>query len=101
MAKITISVNDRTVTKLKTKKKPGSSSPIFNEAISCVADRSNINDIQVVVTLLNDRKHSKTRELGKVVLGSKSTGNELRHWNDAISSPGKHIAEWHDLVNTR
>ena len=101
IAKISITSKERLVAKLKTKKKQGSSSPIFNEAVSCAADMDSIHDIQIVVTLLNEKKHGKNRELGKVVLGSKATGNELRHWNDAITSPGKHIAEWHDLMCTQ
>lgn len=101
IAKIAITEKDRVIAKLRTKKKSCSSSPIFNEAISCPADKSNISDIQIIVTIVNDKKHGKHRELGRIVLSSKATGNELRHWNDALCSPDKHIAEWHDLVHTR
>ena len=99
-AKISITIQDRLVAKLRTKRKPCSSSPIFNEAVSCAADMSNIQSIQITVTMFNDKKQGKHRELGTVVLGSKTTGNELRHWNDAITAPGKHIAEWHDLISS-
>lgn len=97
MAKIAISLKERVLAKLKTKKKTGSCSPIFNEAVSCTVGLENISHVNVTVTMSNENRSSQNKELGTIVLGSHSTGDELRHWNDAVTSPGKHIAEWHDL----
>ena len=97
IAKVSISLKDRVLSKLKTKKKVSSCSPIFNEAISCTVGMENIRNVKISVTLTNENRQSHIRELGTVNISSQSTGDELRHWNDAITCPGKHIAEWHDL----
>lgn len=97
MAKVTVELKDRVLSKLKTKKKTSSCSPIFNEAISCTVGLENIRQIKITVVIINEHKHSHCRELGKLVLSSQSTGDQQRHWNDIITTTGKHIAEWHDL----
>ena len=97
MAKITISINERLIAKLKTKKKACSCSPIFNEAVSCTVNINNIRDVQVTLIMINDKRQGRQREMGTVILGSSASGDGSRHWNDALASPGKHIAEWHYL----
>lgn len=97
VAKITISMKERLIAKLKTKKKLCSCSPIFNEAVSCTVNINNIRDVQVTVVMINDKRQGLLREIGTVILGSNASGDGLRHWNDALASPGKHIAEWHYL----
>lgn len=97
VAKITVELKNRILSKLKTKKKSNSCSPIFNEAISCTVGMENIKEVKITVMLYNEHKHGRTREMGTIVLSSEATGDQLRHWNDVILAPGKHIAEWHDL----
>lgn len=96
-AKITICHRSSAICKLKTKKKQGSCSPIFNEAVSCVVDPSKLKDVKVEITLVNDNSKAKQREMGFLTLGSQSSGEQLRHWNDMLASPGKHLSEWHEL----
>lgn len=97
MAKLSVRVKEKTIAKLKTKKKPGSSSPIFNEALSCSVNPTLLQEVKVVVTLINEHRSARQKEVGSVILGSATFGDKLRHWNDALAAGGKHIAEWHDL----
>ena len=92
-----VELKNRVLTKLKTKKKSNSTNPIFNEAVSCTVGMENIRDIKITVLIYNENKHSRLRELGMIRLGPDSTDDQLRHWNDVITAPGKHIAEWHNL----
>ena len=96
-AKLYVSLRDKIVCKLKTKKKPQSCSPIFNEALTCTIEPENIRNITVKLVLTNESSHVSKKEVGQVVLGSHALGEEYRHWNDIMATPGKHIAEWHEL----
>ena len=97
LAKVTVCHRGCVLAKLKTKKKQGSCSPIFNEALSCVVDPSKLKDVKVEITLLNDSSKAKRREMGCLTLGPQTSGEQLRHWNDMLASPGKHLSEWHEL----
>lgn len=90
-------LNDKPVNKLKTKRRTGSSNPIFNEALSAIVDPAQIHNVKVTVTILNDHKSTKQKELGVFTFGSGADGDRLRHWNDTLAAGGKHIAEWHEL----
>ena len=35
--------------------------------------------------------------IGKVELGCRAQGSELRHWSDMLASPRRPIAQWHTL----
>lgn len=96
-AKLWVSLGDKTLGKLKTKKKCQSCSPIFNEALTCTVEPHNIRSVLLCVVLNNEHRLAPSRELGQVMMGTQATGEEFRHWNDVMAAPGKHIAEWHDL----
>jgi len=90
-------MGDKVMGKLKTKRKYQSCSPIFNEALTCCIDPNQARTIMVNVAIFNDSKQATRKELGQVTLCSRSSGEEYRHWNDVMATPGKHIAEWHGL----
>ena len=95
--KLQVMLEDKCLGRLRTKCKLESSFPIFNEALTCVVPKNQIQMAVVQVTLFNEHKTAVTRELGGIVLSSKGIGEEYRHWNDVLAQPGKHIAEWHEL----
>ena len=88
---------DRIIGRMKTKKKPQSCSPIFNEALSCNLEPSQIKNAAVNISVLNESRYASKRELGQVIVCTQCSGEEFRHWNDVMATPGKHIAEWHEL----
>ena len=99
-AKIWITLGgDKVLGKLKTKKKAQSCSPIFNEALTCNVEPTQIKNAAVNIAMMNDSRHSGggKREIGQIILCAQSLGEEFRHWNDVMATPGKHIAEWHEL----
>ncbi len=53
--------------------------------------------IQAVVTVLDYDKIGKNDAIGKIWVGSKAQGTELRHWSDMQANPRRPIAQWHPL----
>jgi hypothetical protein len=96
-AKIQVTVGDKVIGRLKTKRKSDQCSPIFNEALTCTVDPLNIQKSVISVCILNEHKSAGKKEVGQVTLSSQGSGEEFRHWNDVLAQPGKHIAEWHEL----
>lgn len=53
--------------------------------------------IQAVITVLDYDKIGKNDAIGKILVGSKSTGAGLKHWSDMLANPRRPIAQWHPL----
>lgn len=49
------------------------------------------------MTVLDYDKIGKNDAIGKVLLGSNSTGTEQCHWTDMLANPRRPIAQWHSL----
>ena len=88
---------DKILGRLRTRRKPQSCSPIFNEALTATVEPGQMKNISVNVALTNENKQALKKELGQVILCGQSCAEEFRHWNDVLASPGKQIAEWHEL----
>lgn len=56
-----------------------------------------VQKIQAVITVLDYDKIGKNDAIGKIWVGNKATGSELRHWSDMVSNPRRPIAQWHPL----
>ena len=56
-----------------------------------------LQKIQAVITVLDYDKIGKNDAIGKIWVGSKSTGLGLKHWSDMLSNPRRPIAQWHPL----
>ena len=97
LVKVKVTMARKVIAKLKTKRKSQSSSPIFNEALTCTVEPAAVREAIVTVTLLNESRSAVKREVGKVVLGMQSWDEALRHWSDMLAMPDKPIAEWHEL----
>ena len=82
--------------KLKTTRKTGNS-PIFNEVLTCHLEPKQSHNVAIKVILFDESQLMGKTELGQVTLCAQSSGEEYRHWNEVIATPGKHIAEWHEL----
>lgn len=97
-AKVWITLGgDKILARLRTRKKIQSSQPIFNEALTATVDPSQMKSVSINVSLTNENKQALKKELGQVILCGQASAEEFRHWNDVLASPGKQIAEWHEL----
>jgi hypothetical protein len=96
-AKIQVTIGEKVIGRLRTKRKSDSCSPIFNEALTCSVDPASIQRAVITVCVSNEHRSAARKELGSIALSSQGSGEEFRHWNDVLAQPGKHIAEWHEL----
>lgn len=53
--------------------------------------------VQIIVTVLDYDKIGKNDTIGKILVGTNSSGTEQRHWEDMLASPRRPIAQWHAL----
>lgn len=95
--KVYLMQNNRKVSKKKTTIKRGERNPIFNEAMIFSVPSSTLSTVQLRITVAEHIMDGKTPSLGHVIVGANTSGTELTHWNQMISSPRKPIAMWHYL----
>ncbi|XP_047453029.1 synaptotagmin-1b [Mugil cephalus] len=96
-AKIHLMQNGKRLKKKKTTIKKNTLNPYYNESFSFEVPCEQIEKVQVAVTVLDYDKIGKNDAIGKVLLGSNSTGTEQRHWADMLANPRRPIAQWHSL----
>lgn len=53
--------------------------------------------MDVVISVWDYDKMTKNEPIGKLFLGCRATGNQLRHWSDMLSNPRRPLAQWHSL----
>ncbi|XP_050812259.1 synaptotagmin-2 isoform X1 [Gopherus flavomarginatus] len=95
--KIHLMQNGKRLKKKKTTVKKKTLNPYFNESFSFEIPFEQIQKVQVVITVLDYDKLGKNEAIGKVFVGSKASGTELRHWSDMLANPRRPIAQWHSL----
>ncbi|KAF6738169.1 Synaptotagmin-1 [Oryzias melastigma] len=95
--KIHLMQNGKRLKKKKTTIKKNTLNPYYNESFSFEVPCEQIEKVQVGVTVLDYDKIGKNDAIGKVLLGSNSSGTEQRHWSDMLANPRRPIAQWHSL----
>ena len=53
--------------------------------------------VQLRITVAEQLPENKTPSLGHVIVGANTSGTELSHWNQMMSTLRKPIAMWHYL----
>lgn len=71
--------------------------PYFNEVFVFEVPFSQIQHVDVVISVWDHDKVTKNEPIGKLFLGCRATGNQLRHWSDMLSNPRRPLAQWHIL----
>ncbi|XP_048878234.1 synaptotagmin-2-like isoform X2 [Brienomyrus brachyistius] len=95
--KIHLLQNGKRLKKKKTTVKKNTLNPYYNESFSFEIPLEQMQKIVAVVTVLDYDKIGKNDAIGKVFVGSKASGTELRHWSDMLANPRRPIAQWHSL----
>ncbi|NXF92914.1 SYT1 protein, partial [Eubucco bourcierii] len=83
--------------KKTTSVKKNTLSPYFNEVFVFEVPFSQIQNVDVVISVWDHDKVTKNEPIGKLFLGCRATGNQLRHWSDMLSNPRRPLAQWHSL----
>jgi hypothetical protein len=97
--KLSIFVNDRRVTKKRTSLKKETVNPYFNEAFTFSMTPEQARLITLVVVLSEYTTLGKSKSIGWVELGYKSTLMGSAHWQNAMLNQRHPVAQWHSLHN--
>ncbi|XP_060118722.1 synaptotagmin-8 [Heteronotia binoei] len=95
--KVQLTLNKKKWKKKKTSIKKNTLSPYFNEAFVFEVPFSLIQNVDLVISVWDHDKMTKDDQIGKVFLGCRATGNQLRHWSDMLANPRRPVAQWHSL----
>ncbi|KFM13836.1 Synaptotagmin-1, partial [Aptenodytes forsteri] len=95
--KVHLILNRKKWKKKKTSVKKNTLSPYFNEVFVFEVPFNQIQNVDVVISIWDHDKVTKNEPIGKLFLGSRATGNQLRHWSDMLSNPRRPLAQWHSL----
>ncbi|XP_053398319.1 synaptotagmin-12-like [Mercenaria mercenaria] len=95
--KVYLLQNGKKVNKKKTTVKRGERNPIFNEAMIFSVPASALPTVQLRITVAELLPDNRTPSLGHVIVGANTSGTELSHWNQMMTSLRKPVAMWHYL----
>ncbi|CAF3995271.1 unnamed protein product [Rotaria sordida] len=95
--KLILMMNDKRLKKKKTSIKKCTLNPYFNESFTFEVSFEEIQKVKLLIIVVDYDRIGTSEPIGKVVLGCRTTGSELRHWSDMLASPRRPIAQWHAL----
>ncbi|XP_008948171.1 PREDICTED: synaptotagmin-A-like, partial [Merops nubicus] len=95
--KVHLILNRKKWKKKTTSVKKNTLSPYFNEAFVFEVPFSQIQNVDLVISIWDHDKVTKNEPIGKLFLGCRATGNQLRHWSDMLANPRRPLTQWHVL----
>uniref|UniRef100_H3D0P2 Synaptotagmin Va n=1 Tax=Tetraodon nigroviridis TaxID=99883 RepID=H3D0P2_TETNG len=95
--KVVLQHNGKRLKKKKTSVKQNTLNPYFNESFSFEIPFSQIQKVQVLITVYDYDKLGSNDPIGKCWIGYGATGVGLRHWSDMLANPRRPVAQWHTL----
>ncbi|XP_036620689.1 synaptotagmin-8 [Trichosurus vulpecula] len=95
--KVQLLLNRKRWKKKKTSMKRNTSSPYFNEAFTFLVPFSQIQNVDLLVSVWGHSRVSRGEPLGKLLLGCRASGHQLHHWSDMLAHARRPIAQWHRL----
>ncbi|XP_068605727.1 synaptotagmin Va [Brachionichthys hirsutus] len=95
--KVVLQHNGKRLKKKKTSVKQNTLNPYFNESFSFEIPFSQIQKVQVVITVYDYDKLGSNDPIGKCWIGYGASGVGLRHWSDMLANPRRPVAQWHIL----
>ncbi|XP_072495602.1 synaptotagmin-8 isoform X2 [Notamacropus eugenii] len=95
--KVQLFLNRKKWKKKKTSVKRNTSNPYFNEAFTFALPFSQIQNVDLLVSVWGHSRLSRGEPLGKLLLGCRATGHQLHHWSDMLAHARRPLAQWHRL----
>ncbi|CAO2583952.1 Syt8 [Lemmus lemmus] len=87
--------------KKKTSSKKNTTMPYFNEAFTFLVSFSQLQSVDLVLAVWAHGLQLRAEPVGKVLLGSRASGQCLQHWADMLAHARRPIAQWHHLQSPR
>ncbi|XP_053576458.1 synaptotagmin-1 [Bombina bombina] len=95
--KVHLALNKKKWKRKKTTVKKNTLSPYFNEAFTFDVSLQQMQNIDLIISVWDHDKVNKNKQIGKLFLGCRASGNALRHWSDMLAHPRRPMAQWHNL----
>lgn len=95
--KLVLQHNGKRLKKKKTSVKQNTLNPYFNESFSFEIPFSQIQKVQLLITVYDYDKLGSNDPIGKCWIGYGASGVGLRHWSDMLANPRRPVAQWHTL----
>ena len=96
--KVVLLFDGRKVKKKKTSTRKQEVNPVYNELMIFDVPPDLLHRVLFVISVADARRDSTRSDLiGRVVIGSATTSEPLRHWHQMLISPRKPVAAWHRL----
>ncbi|XP_013203228.1 synaptotagmin-8 [Microtus ochrogaster] len=99
--KVQLMLNQRKWKKKKTSSKKNTTMPYFNEAFTFLVPFSQLQSVDLVLAVWAHGLQLRAEPVGKVLLGSRASGQPLQHWADMLAHARRPIAQWHHLQSPR
>lgn len=96
--KVVLQHSGKRIKKKKTSVKQNTLNPYFNESFSFEIPFSQIQKLQVLITVYDYDKLGSNDPIGKCWIGYGASGVGLRHWSDMLANPRRPVAQWHTLL---
>jgi len=85
------------VEKKKTTIREKTLNPIYEESFSFNVTMQQVRTTSLEVIVMDYDTIGRNTPIGRVVLGSKSGPNEVKHWNEMFAKPKTAVTQWHLL----
>ncbi|KAL3054393.1 hypothetical protein OYC64_006675 [Pagothenia borchgrevinki] len=95
--KVVLQHNGKRLKKKKTSVKQNTLNPYFNESFSFEIPFSQIQKVQVVITVYDYDKLGSNDAIGKCWMGYGASGIGIKHWSEMLANPRRPVAQWHSL----
>lgn len=99
--KVQLMLNQRKWKKKKTSSKKNTIMPYFNEAFTFLVPFSQLQSVDLVLAVWAQGLQLRAEPVGKVLLGSRASGQPLQHWADMLAHARRPITQWHHLQSPR
>lgn len=81
----------------KTSVKRGTTSPVWNEALSFNIPAELLPKVSIEVCVLDHDLIGHGQMVGRCILGPEADGIERKHWDDMMQNHRKSLAMWQNL----
>ncbi|KAJ4922720.1 hypothetical protein JOQ06_003998 [Pogonophryne albipinna] len=95
--KVVLQHNGKRLKKKKTSVKQNTLNPYFNESFSFEIPFSQIQKVQVLITVYDYDKLGSNDAIGKCWMGYGASGIGIKHWSEMLANPRRPVAQWHSL----
>lgn len=83
--------------KKKTTIKEKNLNPEFNESFTFNVPADKIRSASLLVSVMDYDRFGRNEPIGQIILGAKTSPEEVKHWNEMLQKPRKDIFQWHTL----